>query len=281
MNETTLILAAALLPLSLGVFLSYRVFRIPDITTDGSFSLGGALYIWGVTIGLNSGVALLLSLTGGAISGAITGTLFQRLKIPALLAGILVMGALFSVNLLITGKANLTLPEPSPLHEMIGHDSNKNLLIGFISLGVFIMMILLLRSDFGLGLRAAGSNREAAAAQGIKINTMQNAGLALANGLTGVSGALMVLSQGFWDINMGTGIIIAGMAAVMIAEALSGRKGFFLHAFLLLPSTLLYRWIIAQVLSLGLEPVYVKLITSVMVISILALIHFKNKAPHA
>lgn len=276
MNETTLILTAGFLPLSLGVFLSYRVFRIPDITTDGSFSLGGAVYIFSILAGVPWVLGLILSMISGALSGMLTGLLFQKLKIPALLSGILVMGALFSVNLIIVGKANLTLPEEYNEEGIFTNSSYWGIYLSSIT--VYLAIQFLLRSDFGLALRAAGSNRAAAAAQGIRVDFMQNAGLAMANGLTALSGALMVKGQGFWDINMGTGIIITGMAAVMIAEAPRAGRNFFLHAVLLLPSTLLYRWIIAQVLSLGLEPVYVKLVTSVMVIGILGFIHLRSKS---
>jgi putative ABC transport system permease protein len=276
MNESTFILSAALLPLSLGVFMSYRVFRIPDITTDGSFSLGGALFVWSIMAGLQPILGILISVLGGALAGLVTGSMFHKLKIPALLAGILVTGALFSVNLLITGKANLPLVFCSTNY-LFDIEKAKTVFIFAASLLVFLFMLYMLKSDFGLALRAAGSNQEASASQGIKVNKMRNVGLALANGMSALSGSLMVLSQGFWDINMGTGIIIAGMASVMIGESLSSRHGFFTHAILLPPSTLLYRFIIAQVLSFGLEPVYVKLLTSVMVALILWLTLVKKK----
>lgn len=281
MTETTLILAASLLPLSLGVFLSYRVFRIPDITTDGSFSLGGALFIWAVQSGISVWAGLLIGFSGACLAGMTTAFLFNRLKIPALLAGILVMGSLFSVNLIITGRANLPMLESAYAEAYDERTFRSLMLTSIISLITFLFIQFMLRSDFGLALRAAGGNQEAATAQGIQVGFMQSMGLALANGLSGLSGALMVLSQGFWDINMGTGIIIAGMASVMIAEALSSGRGFFFHFMMLLPSTLLYRWLIAQVLSFGMEPVYVKLITSLLVISILALIHFRNRSGNA
>lgn len=277
MSEGFFILAASLLPLSLGVFLSYRVFRIPDITTDGSFSLGGAVLIWALQAGLPMYLAITIAGITGAIAGLCTGGLYQKFKIPALLAGVLVMGALFSINLLITGRANLPIPETSEPGNSFGDPKSYLWFITGLSVLLFLLFYFFLKTDFGLAMRAAGSNGEAAQAQGIAVSMMQITGLCIANGLTAISGAMMVLSQGFWDINMGTGIIIAGMAAVMMAEAVAGKKHFFLHALLLLPCTLLYRWIIALVLSFGMEPVYVKLVTSILVTLIFGFTYFRNK----
>ena len=271
--------------LGYGIFLSLRVFRIPDITTDGSFMFGGVVTATSISNSLHPLLAMLLSLFAGLLAGSASGLLHTRLKINALLAGILVMTALYSINLIMLGRPNLPLMDIRNFFELIPFGSALSKTI--ISITLFTLLILsvlhyLLRTDFGIALRATGNNEDMAAAMGISTRRMKITGLALANGLTALSGSLITQYQGFADINMGIGIVVSGLGAVMIGETVFGRlihRKMIWHLLAILAGGVIFRLAIAVTLAAGADPVYLRLFTSLMVLAILSLGHFRKNLP--
>lgn len=271
--------------MGLGIYISLRIFNIPDITTDGSYTFGGAI----TAILLSSGFHPLLVLTGavagGALAGCVTGVIHTRLKVQPLLAGILVMTALYSVNLSVMGRSNIPLTGVPVIFESLTFSGVPviNQWIIFLAFTLFISVLLtwLLKTDFGIAMRATGNNEQMVRAAGMNTATMKIFGLALANGLTALSGYLLVQYQGFADINMGMGIVISGLAAVMIGEAfarLFRTNKIVLQVIFVIAGSILFRVILAVTLSLGLNPNYLKLVTALIVLSVLTITHFRTLA---
>ncbi|MEY3344049.1 MAG: hypothetical protein RL090_1733 [Bacteroidota bacterium] len=268
--------------LGFGVYISLRIFKIPDITTDGSFTIGGAATAVCLLAGINPYLTMLVALICGAIAGMITGLITTRIKINALLAGILVMTSLYSVNLVIMGRSNLTIDTSSGILSSSFDETTKTILISFL-VAILVMLSIwwMLRTDKGIAMRATGSNEKMAAANGINIDQMKIMGLALANGLSALSGYLLVQYQGFADINMGMGIVISGLAAVMIGEActsLFANKNILMVLVSIVFGCILFRLAIAQSLMMGLNPNYLKLVTAVIVLAFIGLSNFKTKS---
>ncbi len=262
--------------LGFGIFMSLRIFNIPDITTDGSYTLGGVITAVTLTSGMNPILAMLLAMCGGMIAGAITGLIHTRLKINALLAGILVMTALYSINLMIMGRSNLPLIGITGLPGLL---PIKNLFLStMVSYSIFILLLLmsltwLLRTDFGIAMRATGNSDTMAKSMGINTNRMKIIGLALANGFTALSGFLLTQYQGFADINMGIGIVISGLGSVMIGETLMRllkNRTIFIQLLSVIAGCIVFRLILAFALSAGLDPNYLRLITAIIVLIIVA-----------
>jgi putative ABC transport system permease protein len=270
------LLGLAFVPLALGVFLSAKVFNIPDITTDGSFTLGAAVFAVFITKPIDPIIATLLVLPIGALAGALTGIIHTKFKVNALLSGILVMTALYSINLLIMQRSNIPLIGTASLFEQV---NNTDFLVNntFRALIIVVLIILtviwLLSTDFGLTMRAAGNNETMIEAQGVNTNRIKIIGLAISNALVALSGCLVTQLQGFADINMGIGIVIAGLASVMMGEVISNR---FKHSAVIAPvlmvvfAAILFRLFIAFILSQGIEQVYVKLFTAILVLVFLS-----------
>lgn len=272
-----LLLGLAYVPLALGIFLSAKVFNIPDITTDGSFTLGAACFAIMITNSVNPLFAMLLVMPLGAVAGAITGIIHTKLKVNALLSGILVMTALYSVNLLLMGRSNIPLINTASIFEEVNNPSflTYNLLkaLGIIAFVVAII-ILLLKTDFGLTMRAAGNNETMIEAQGVNPNKIKIFGLALSNALVALSACIVAQLQGFVDINMGIGIVIAGLASVMMGETLSSkfkRSTIIFPIIMVAVAAVLFRLFIAFILAQGVEQVYVKLLTALLVLIFLSL----------
>ena len=210
--------------MAFGIFISMKIFNIPDISTDGTYTLGGVVSGLLISHSFNNLNILILVILAGALAGAATGFIHTKLKVNALLAGILVMTALYSINLSILGRSNLPLLNYQTLFNWVNvfTDANQNNLLTvttIISL-LLIMVAYILKSDFGLAMRATGNSETMIRALGVNTDTMKIIGLALANALTAVSGYLMTQLQGFADINMGIGIVIIGLGSVIIGETL-------------------------------------------------------------
>lgn len=269
--------------MGLGIYISLRIFNIPDITTDGSYTLGGVITAVTITMGFHPAVVLVLATTGGAVAGICTGLIHTKLKVNALLAGILVMTALYSVNLSIMGRSNLPLPDGVTLFDnfLFTDALPKNqfvIIVGFILILV-IALTWLLKTDFGIAMRATGSSEQMVSAMGVNTNTMKIIGLAMANALTALSGYLLVQYQGFADINMGIGIVISGLAAVMIGQTFSHllrSKTILLQVLAVVAGSIIFRLILALTLSIGVNPNYLKLITALIVLFVVALTNFRN-----
>ncbi len=271
-----LLLGLAFVPLALGIYLSAKVFNIPDITTDGSFTLGAAGFAVFILKPINPIFATLLVLPLGALAGAITGIIHTKLKVNALLSGILVMTALYSVNLLMMERSNIPLIGTGSIFEQVNNSNYLSInMLKAITIVVIItaLLIWLLHTDFGLTMRAAGNNENMIEAQGVNPNKIKIIGLAISNALVALSGCLVTQLQGFADINMGIGIVIAGLASVMMGEAMSNR---FKRSSILMPvlmvvfAAILFRLFIAFILAQGIEQVYVKLFTAALVLLFLS-----------
>jgi putative ABC transport system permease protein len=271
--------------LGLGIYISLRIFNIPDITTDGSYTFGGAITAWGLIAGVHPMTVLLLAISGGAVAGIATGVIHTRLKVQSLLAGILVMTALYSINLGVMGRSNVPVNQAKNIFDLLPEE--------FVPYGVqmlfplFILVLVMalnyvLKSDFGIAMRATGNSEQMVRAMGVNTRNMKILGLALANGLTALSGFMMVQYQGFADINMGIGIVISGLAAVMIGQS-AGRlfrsNRIVLQLLLVVVGSILFRMILAVALDLGFNPNYLKLITALMVLVVLLLTRFRRTEP--
>lgn len=268
----------SLTAMAFGIFISMKIFNIPDITTDGSYTLGAA--VTGVLIiGEYSPFIILPAvLLVGALSGAITGLIHTRLKINALLAGILVMTALYSVNLTVMGRSNIPLIQVGTILNSLSvfesRDMNS-LVVLLLFIGIlFVLLSYLLRTDFGLSMRATGNSETMIRALGVNTDTMKIIGLAVANALVAVSGYLMTQFQGFVDINMGIGIVIVGLGSVIIGESLvnffSIRTiwGVLLMMFV---GAALFQLVLAFSLNIGIHPNMLKLVTALFVLLIVGI----------
>lgn len=267
--------------LGLGIFFSMRIFNIPDITTDGSFTLGGALTAILLTNGFSPFATLPVIFLAGALAGVVTGFIHTRFKINALLAGILVMTALYSINLSIMGRSNIPLINIKTVFDYLpiaGTSGQLVTLLIFIATLVFLLSRLL-RTDFGLAMRATGNNDQMIRSLGVNTNRMKIYGLALANGLTALSGFLIAQLQGFADINMGIGIVILGLGSVMIGEiALRGIKKVRIvyNLFAVVAGSIVFRLLLAFALAIGIDALYLKLVVAVFVFIVVAIPNLKS-----
>jgi len=268
--------------LALGVYITYRVLDIADLTVEGSFPLGAAVAAALLVKGFSPWSAIFIAAIAGGFSGIVTGLLHTKLKIPALLAGILTMIALYSVNLRIMGKANLSLLGTSTIFNFIKDlglsNNNAVLLVGLISILIFgCLMYWFFGTEIGAAIRATGFNPQMIRAQGVDTNLTINLGLLASNALVAVSGALVGQSNGFADVGMGVGTIVIGLASVIIGEVLFGTRSFKNSLVSVILGSITYRIVIAVVLQMGMPPNDLKLFTAVLVALALALPLFKGK----
>ena len=283
----TLIQGLCFSAIALGIYISMKVFNIPDITTDGSYTLGGVITAKLLMAHQPIYIVMPAVIAAGAAAGALTGIIHTKLKINALLAGILVMYALYSINLSIMGRSNIPLTNVSTLFSLINFasDPNKNtffVLIGFVAV-IALLIGYLLKTDFGIAMRATGNSESMIRALGVNTDRMKIIGLALANALTALSGFLITQFQSFADINMGIGIVITGLGSVIIAEALVNWfriTSVWLTLALVLSGAIIFQFVIAVTLSIGVSPTLLKLVTAVFVLLIVGLprLSFKNSS---
>lgn len=257
----------------LGVYLSFRVLSFPDLTVDGSFPLGGGVAAALIVADADPWLATLAAAAAGGVAGLVTGWLNVRLKILHLLASILTMIALFSVNLRIMGRPNVALlGEPTVFtpFEWLGLPFTWLQPLVFLAVAVLATLLvdLYLLSEVGLALRATGANPRVARAQGVHTDRAVLAGLAVSNALVGLAGALFAQSQGGADVSMGIGIIVVGLAAVIVGETLVPGRGVVLGTLACVVGSLVYRLVIALALNadvLGLKAQDLNLVTAVLV----------------
>jgi len=284
---TALLQGLCLSAMGLGIFLTLKIFKIPDITTDGSYTLGAAVTAVGLTQGWSMGPVVLLVMAAGALAGVLTGLVHTRLRIDALLAGILVMTGLYSVNLSIMGRSNIPLIEVETVFSRLGLFATP--LYNELAVGVAVLLLLsgllayVLRTDFGLAMRATGDNERMTRALGIPNDRMKIIGLALANALTALSGFLLAQYQNYADISMGIGIVLVGLGSVLIGEAVIqwlGARGVWLQLLLIVGGCTLFQLMLAVALSLGVNPNLLKLFTALFVLAIVGLPRLlKRRAP--
>ena len=269
--------------MALGVFLTFRVLDIADLSVEGTFPLGAAVAATLIDAGHSVWFAMLIALIAGCIGGTVTALLTTKLKIPALLSGILTMIGLYSVNLMIMGKANVPLLRAETVftltEDLFGVSSVvATLIVGLIATTVVgVIMYWFFGTVLGTAIRAPGCNPQMARAQGINTNVMVILGLLISNGLVALSGALVAQSNGFADVGMGTGTIVIGLASVIIGEVLFGTRSFKNWLISVVLGSVVYRAVIAIVLELGMPPNDLKLFTAVLVAIALSLPLIKNK----
>jgi putative ABC transport system permease protein len=268
--------------LALGVYLTFRVLDIADLTVEGSFPLGAAVAAAMLVSGSSPFTAIFCAGIAGMMAGVITGVLHTKLKIPALLAGILTMIALYSINLRIMGKANLSLLRIDTIFSSFsnyGFDTQTTvLLVGIIStLFYMVLMYWFFGTEIGSAIRATGFNVQMIRANGVNTDFTIILGLLLSNGLVAVSGALVAQSNGFADVGMGVGTIVIGLASVIIGEVLFGTRSFRNCLISVVLGSIIYRIVIALVLQLGMPPNDLKLFTAILVALALSMPLFKNK----
>jgi len=285
--------------LALGVFISFRVFDFPDITADGSITFGAAVAAILIVKGTNPALATMAGFVAGFLAGMVTGLLHTKFKINKLLSGILVMIALYSVNLHVMGKSNVPLLSETTLAtyggdaatailggitsvNMLGWDvyvrDASTLISAFITIGlVGGILYLFFRTNLGTAMRATGDNPQMIRALGVNVDVMIILGLALSNGLIGLSGALLAQYQGFADVQMGIGMIVLGLASVIIGETLVGSGHLGLTIVGVAMGSVLFRLLVAIALLWGLNPNDLKLITAAFVFVALILPNLLGK----
>lgn len=262
--------------MAVGVYLTYRVLDFPDLTVDGSFTTGAALAAVLILSGVPIWVALIASIIGGMAAGVITGLLHVWGNINPLLAGILTQIALWSVNLRIMGKSNLPMLRQETLMTPL---REAGLLTTWAGVGIFAVVVLVvsagvygfLGTSFGVAIRATGDNELMARSQGINTGVTKVAGLAISNGLVGLSGAVVAQYQGYADISMGVGLIIAGLASVIIGQAIFGMTAVWQAVLAAVLGSVIYRIVIQAALSAGLNVNDMKLVSAVLVVAALVL----------
>lgn len=262
--------------LALGVFLSFRTLNTPDLTVDGSIVTGAAASAIICSQGGNPFLALILSFILGALAGVVTALLNTKLKIQPLLAGILVMLGIYSINLRIMGnKSNIALTKSDTIYKMakgLFPSGYSSLIVGVIILGIVsTMLFFFLKTRLGFALRATGDNEDMVRASGINSDNMKIMGLSLSNGLVGLAGGMLAQYQSYADIGMGVGMVVIGLASVIIGEAVFGSKSLFKRLLAVAMGAVLYRLIISIALNLGMPANDLKLVSAIIVTLALAL----------
>jgi putative ABC transport system permease protein len=285
--------------LALGVLISFRILRFADITAEGSLPLGAAIAAVLLARGVEPTLATAAAFCGGLLAGSITGVLYTKFKIHGLLAGILVMTALYSVNLDIMGRSNIPLISEVTLASyaewagaaILGSVPGLNLLgwevsirdaFVFVSVLVAVsvaglILYLFFRTNLGTAMRATGDNDQMIRALGVNVEHMMIFGLAFSNGLIGLAGALLAQYQGFADVQMGIGMVVLGLASVIIGEALVGSGSLGLSIAGAVMGSVLFRLLVAIALRWGLDPNDLKLITAVFVFLALVAPNFLSR----
>lgn len=268
--------------MTIGVYITYRVLDIADLTVEGALTLGAAVTARLISEGMNPYLGVCLSFLAGLTAGAVTGFLHTKLKIPALLSGILTMIALFSINLRVMGKANISLLRVDTAYTAIsnltGTGKNSAVIIfgALAALGVVFFLYWFFGTEIGCAIRATGNNQRMVRAQGIHTDTTILLGLMLSNGLVALSGSLICQAQSFADLQMGTGAIVIGLASLIIGEVLFGKRNFFQRLISMVLGAITYRIIIALVLKMGMASDDLKLFTAITVALALSLPRFKE-----
>jgi len=256
--------------MALGVFISFRTLNTPDLTVDGSFVLGAAVAAVLISGGGNPYLAILAAFAAGFLAGCVTALLNTKLGIQPLLAGILVMLALYSVNLrIMDGKANIPLIDKPSLYHLFSSllpDSIDKLACALLVIILIVLLLyLFLQTRLGFALRATGDNEVMVRASGIDSNKMKLLGLALSNGLVAAAGSMIAQYQSYADVGMGLGMVVIGLASVIIGEVVFGSKPLWRRLAAVVLGSVLYRVVIAVALDLGMPATDLKLISAVIV----------------
>ena len=272
--------------MTLGVYITFKVLDFPDLTVDGSFALGGAVSAILISNGMNPFITLIFSFLAGSLAGLATGILNTKLQIPGILAGILSMIALYSINIRVMGgRPNIPLLGMATSLTIIQNILSlskvmSDLLVGFVfSLFIVFIMYWFFGTEMGCAIRATGNNEKMIRALGVDTNIMKTIGLMISNALVSLAGALVTQSQGYADVGMGNGTIVVGLASVIIGEVIFGNRFNFLYKLSsIVMGSIIYRIIIAIVLQLGLKATDLKLLTAIIVAIALSVPVLNKKA---
>ena len=267
--------------LAIGLFITFRILDIADLSIEGTYPLGGAIAVMTITGGGSPILAILFAFLGGCVAGAVTGFLHTKLKIPALLAGILTMIGLYSINLRIMGRATTSILGEETVYTFFESSMSKvsaTLVVGLLAtLVVWFFCYIFFGTELGAAIRATGDNPQMIRAQGVNTDITIILGLIISNGFVGITGALLSQSIGYADVNMGTGVLVTGLASIIIGEVLFGTRSFKNWLISVVLGSIVYRAVVAFVLWLGMNPNDLKLLTAVIVAVALALPLIKSK----
>jgi len=255
--------------LGLGIFMTYRILNFPDMTTEGSFPLGGAVCVTAITTGVSPFVATLLGVGARMLAGLVTGLLFTKGKIPIILAGILVMSGLNSVILFVMKSPNKSLLNQPKIQDVFQKmalpDYYDTIFLGISVLAVvMILLLFFFNTSLGQAYIATGDNEEMARSIGIQTDRMKILGLVLSNGLIGLSGALIAQNDGYADVSKGTGVIVIGLASLIIGEVLFGELTFGERLMAIVVGSIIYQLLILLVIKLGFDTTYLKIFSAVI-----------------
>ncbi len=270
--------------MAIGVYVTYRILDVADLTVDGSFATGGAVAVMLILNGCNLWLAMLVAFIAGLVAGAVTGLLHTLMGIPPILAGILTQLSLYSINLKIMGQANQSVNVNQTdllvslrwVKEFAFH--NPLITVGVVLLVLIAVLYWFFGTEMGCAIRATGTNLNMSRAQGINTNFNKVLGIMLSNGLVAFSGAFFAQYQGFADVKMGQGAIVIGLAAVIIGEALFGKifRNFALRLLSVAFGAIIYYIVVQTVITLGLDANLLKLLSAVIVAIFLAVPYWKR-----
>lgn len=269
--------------MAIGVYLTFRILDIADLTAEGSYPLGAAICASSIVSGMNPLLATLLAFLGGLLAGLMSGFIHTKLKIPALLTGIISLTALYSINLKVLGKANVALLGQktlvSQLYDMGFTKTASVMIVGGIFVGlVIVLLTLLMKTQIGLALRSTGDNIPMSEANGIQTDNMKLLGYMLSNGLIALCGALLCQNNGYADLNAGVGTIVIGLASIIIAEVVIRNLSIGWRLLSVVLGSVIYRLIILAILSIpGMDADLVKLFSAMLLAAVLYLPEWQAK----
>lgn len=269
--------------MAIGVYLTFRILDIADLTAEGSYPLGAAICASSIVSGMNPLLATLLAFLGGLLAGLLSGFIHTKLKIPALLTGIISLTALYSINLKVLGKANVALLGQktlvSQLYDMGFTKTASVMIVGGIFVGlVIVLLTLLMKTQIGLALRSTGDNIPMSEANGIQTDHMKLLGYMLSNGLIALCGALLCQNNGYADLNAGVGTIVIGLASIIIAEVVIRNLSIGWRLLSVVLGSVIYRLIILAILSIpGMDADQVKLFSAMLLAAVLYLPEWQAK----
>lgn len=268
--------------MAIGVFITFRILDIADLSAEGTFPMGAAVCALCIMHDINPILATFCGMLGGMLAGFVSGIMHTKMKIPALLTGIITLTGLYSVNLLILGSSNVYLSTHETIVTMVaklGLDrASSVLLIGSVFVVLVILILyLFLNTQLGLALRATGDNVAMGQANGIKVDRMKILGYMIGNGLIALSGALLAQNNGYADLNMGVGTIVIGLASIILAEVIIKHLPLGKRLWSLVLGSVIYRLIIVFILTTDIEAQMIKLVSAILLAVILYIPELRNK----
>ena len=268
--------------MAIGVFITFRILDIADLSAEGTFPMGAAVCALCIMHDINPILATFCGMLGGMLAGFVSSIMHTKMKIPALLTGIITLTGLYSVNLLILGSSNVYLSTHETIVTMVaklGLDRTSSvLLIGSIFVVLVILILyLFLNTQLGLALRATGDNVAMGQANGIKVDRMKILGYMIGNGLIALSGALLAQNNGYADLNMGVGTIVIGLASIILAEVIIKHLPLGKRLWSLVLGSVIYRLIIVFILTTDIEAQMIKLVSAILLAGILYIPELRNK----